>query len=391
MKSTLFKSFFFTILLFIPYVIFAQHASALNAIDTNSSLVSQLAQLLPMGINPYATVFLTSILSKLGMHNDFVATNPFFDSWLIVGLFGLLFLFTALVGTVFKTNKATAVIGLADNYLSNHAAILINIVVMLAPSIYTGTSEHPTIQEAGIFSIGIQTLLVLIVSVYFLVVVTTVRFFIDILIFLSPIPFIDSILEIIKIGVTILFVVISVFYPTFSVILSVIMFLIALTMYRKSLRLVSKTTYLFIRPILQVFKKDETLLKRNNTFSIRVYCATKTKKFKKGTVVHLIEKSGSFFLVDKKFFIITTEEEISFNNYFIKQGHLSSKITNDIKDKQFLLNRSYHKHLQTIADKLNIELDSKHKNTESDRKTPLISKVKNMFDKNDVEELKLID
>lgn len=385
------KRILLPLLLSIPFLLIAQHASPMTAVDSNSSLVSQLAQLLPMGINPYATVFLTSILSKMGIHNDFVGTNPFFDNWLIVGIFGILFLFTALVGTVFKTNKATAVIGLADNYLSNHAAILINIIVMIAPAIFTQTAEHPAVQEAGIFSIGLQTILVLIVSVYFLIVVTTVRFFIDILIFLSPIPFIDSILEVAKIVVTVLFVLISVFYPTFSVILSVITFLIALSMYRKSVRMVNKTSYLFIHPVLQLFKKKTTLLERNNTFAIKVYCGTKTKKFKKGTIATLTEKSNTFVLTKKRFFVNTIEEVIDINDLSIIEGKLSSKIKNSDNSFTLLLNRSYRKHLDNIANTLGIHFESKQKTTATEQKTALIGSVKNMFDKNDIEELKLID
>ncbi|TCI91352.1 hypothetical protein [Tenacibaculum sp. M341] len=385
------KRILLPLLLSIPFLLIAQHASPMAAVDSNSSLVSQLAQLLPMGINPYATVFLTSILSKMGIHNDFVGTNPFFDNWLILGIFGILFLFTALVGTVFKTNKATAVIGLADNYLSNHAAIFINIIVMIAPAIFTQTAEHPAVQEAGIFSIGLQTILVLIVSVYFLMVVTTVRFFIDILIFLSPIPFIDSILEVAKIVVTVLFVLISVFYPTFSVILAVITFLIALSMYRKSVRMVNKTSYLFIHPVLQLFKKKTTLLERNNTFAIRVYCATKTKKFKKGTIATLTEKSNTFVLTKKRFFVNTIEEVIDINDLSITEGKLSSKIKNGDDSFTLLLNRSYRKHLESIANTLGIHFESKQKTTATEKKTALIGSVKNMFDKNDIEELKLID
>ncbi|MBO0589980.1 hypothetical protein I2486_01045 [Cellulophaga sp. E16_2] len=90
-----------------------------------------------MAINPYITTFLTSLCSKLGFHNDIVPINPFLNNWFVLILFGVLFLSTALVGTVFKTNKATASIGLADNYLSNHAALISNGFVMLAPIFFS--------------------------------------------------------------------------------------------------------------------------------------------------------------------------------------------------------------------------------------------------------------
>lgn len=383
---------FVILLVLLPILIVAQNSeTAINAVHANDGLVSQLAQLLPMGINPYATVFLTSLLSKLEIHNEFVATNPFFDSWIILFLFGLLFLFTALVGTVFKTNKATAVLGLADNYLSNHAAILINVIVILAPSFVGVSDQNEIYQQASILSISLKTVIALIVSVCFLVIVTTVRFFIDILIFLTPIPFIDAVLEVVKIVLTVFFIGISIFYPTLSVILSSVLFLIALAMYKKSLRLVSRTTYLFIYPILNIFKSKERLLSHNDTFSIKVYTKEKTQKFKKGTIVRLEKQKSSFYLKKNNFLIATKQEEFDFTNCTISQGYLSSKITTKKGDVLLLLNRSYKKYLNKIMEELGIEVEGKEEILSLNTERGFVSKVKNMFDKKDIEELRILD
>lgn len=377
-----------------PFFLFAQfkNTAVLGSVSAQGDLISQLAQLLPMGMNPYATVFVTSILSKMGMHNDFVATNPFFDSWIIVCLFGFLFLFTSLVGTVFKTNKATAAIGLADNYLSSHAAIIINIIVIISPILFTDIPvEAETPQEAGFISIGLKTLLILIVSIYFLVVVTTVRFFIDILIFLSPVPFIDSILEIVKIGITVLFVLISIFYPTFSVILSVLVFLLSLSMYRKAVQLVNKTKYLFVYPLLNLFKNKEKLLKHNNHSSVTVYLKTKTEKFKKGAIVRLVKKENATYLVKDRFLFSNIEESINTTNYTLVKKHLNSTISNNDKSSILLLNRSYHKYIHDIKVIFDISIASEENSTTQNKQKSLLSEAKNMFNKNDINELKLID
>lgn len=386
------KKVLWLLVFLIPFLLIGQESiNAMQTVNTNSNFVSQLAQLLPMGINPYATVFLTSILSKSGIHNEFVGTNPFFDNWMVVGLFGVLFIFTALVGTVFKTNKATAVVGLADNYLSNHAAILINIVVILAPSFFGSSNESEALQQAGILSIGLKTIVVLIVSVYFLIVVTTVRFFIDILIFLTPIPFIDSILEIIKIIITVLFVGISIFFPTFSVILSVIMFLVALSLYRKSSRLVSRTIYLFMKPIIHMFKSREKILFKKDVFSISVYLNIKTNRFKKGTIVQLEEKGDGFYLVKHKFFLSKVEEKINLTNCDMSKGSLKSTITNEEESISLFLNRLHHTYIEEITEKLNLKVKGKDEPLiiSMDTEKGLLSKVKSMFNKEDVEELKL--
>ncbi|WP_234859308.1 hypothetical protein [Aquimarina aquimarini] len=381
------------ILLVLPFMMLAQETNedAISAIDQNSTLVSQFAQLAPMGINPYITVFLTSVLSKFGIHNEYVATNPFFDNWFVIVLFGVLFLFTALVGTVVKTNKATATIGLVDDYLSNHAALLINAIIILVPTFLSNDPAHSEIvYQAGFLSVSFKTMLVLVVSMYFLVIVMTVRFFLDILIFLSPIPLVDSFLEIAKMGVTVLFVIISIVSPTVSVVISGIMFLIALLLYRRSVRLVTRTKYLFVYPILNLFRKKEKIITNGDgVLSVLVYTKVKTKKFKKGKIVRLEERDDKIFLVKNRFLMTKVEEEINVENSFLLQNGLSILLTNESGDVALLFNRSYHKYIDDIAEVLGVEIREKETFGEQLNKG-VFSKIKNMFSKDDIAELELL-
>jgi hypothetical protein len=380
----------FLLILLLPFLLFAQteNTEIQQVLTQNVSLIDQFSQLAPMAINPYITVFLTSLCAKLGFHNDFVATNPFFNNWFILILFGTLFLFTALVGTVFKTNKATAPIGLADNYLSNHAALIINGVVMLAPSFFADTPNE-VVYQAGFISISLKTLLVLATSMYFLVIVMSVRFFIDTLIFLSPIPFIDSILEIIKIIVSIIFVVISIVSPITSVIVSIIMFITALIFYRKSIRFVSRIKYLFIYPILNVFRKKETILTNGKSLSILVYLKKGTKKFKKGSNARIEKQDDKIILSQRRFIFGSKEEEIVLKGSILSQTHLDTKIINEERKLSLILNRSYHSFIYEIAKELNIDI--KERDTlKLELNKGALSKVKNMFDKSDIAELKSI-
>ncbi|MBA6314628.1 hypothetical protein [Cellulophaga baltica] len=377
------------IVLSIPFVLFSQtDASQIQqTLTQNFSLVDQFSQLAPMAINPYITIFLTSLCSKIGFHNDFVATNPFFNNWFVLILFGALFLFTALVGTVFKTNKATAPIGLADNYLSNHAALIINGFVMLAPTFLSDNPAHDEIvYQASFFSISLKTIIVLAVSMYFLVIVMTFRFFIDILIFLSPIPLIDTILEVSKIVLSIVFVLISIISPITSVIFSGIMFIVALFFYRKSIRLVTRIKYLLVYPILNVFRKKDTILTNGTTLSILVYINKETKQFKKGKVARLEKRDNQIFLLQKRFLLAHKEEEITLENCYLTQTHLDTNLTNEIGDTSLILNRSYHKFIDEIAKELQVDIRKKA-TLSLNLNTGFLAKLKNMFTKSDIAEL----
>ena len=380
------------VLIMIPLLLQAQTESleVQETISQNTALVEQFAQLAPMGVNPYLTVFLTSVCSKMGFHNDYVGTNPFFSSWIVLGLFGLLFFFTSLVGTVFKTNKATATIGLVDAYLSNKAALVINAIVILAPTFISNEPVHEEIvYQAGFLSISFKTLLILGVSLYFLVVVMAFKFFIDILIFLSPIPFIDAVLEIAKIAIAAIFIIISIVSPITSVIIAVVMFLISLFFYKRSIRLINKTKYLIVYPILNIFKSKETKLTDGKNLSILVLTNTKIGKLKKGIIVRLQETDEGIKLVKNRFLLANIIQDIDLSNFHFKQNHLDIIMSNEDGANSLVLNRTYHKYLSELSEKYNIEIRSK-KELNLNLKMGFIKKIKTFFNKSDIAELKSV-
>ncbi len=351
------------LILFYPLLSVAQNSSdgIQETIIKNSGLIQQFAQLAPLGINPYATVFITALCAKLGFHNSFVATNPFFNSWTVLLIFGGLFLFTTLVGTVFKSNKVTAPIALADNYLSDQAALVINAVIMLAPLWYVNNSlsENPIVYQASFLALDLKTALVLISSMYFLIVVMSVRFFIDILIFLSPIPFIDNFLGLIKTILTTGLVAVSIASPTLSVLISIVLFIGALFFYKRSVRLTNKIKYLFIYPILNIFRDKEQVLTNGAYPSVLVYLKKKTSKFKEGQIVRLEKQQNKFYLVKKKFLFSTIEEEISLTNCYFVQNQLDIELTNNTENYLLIFNRSHHNHIEKLSKIFEVSIQKK--------------------------------
>ena len=380
------------ILIFIPVMLLAQteNLEVQETISQNSALVEQFAQLAPMGVNPYLTVFLTSVCSKAGFHNNFVATNPFFGSWIVLILFGLLFFFTSLVGTVFKTNKATATIGLVDTYLSNKAALIVNAIIILAPTFISDDPTHSEIvYQAGFLSVSLKTILILGISLYFLIIVMAFKFFIDILIFLSPIPFIDAVLEIVKIVIATGFIIISIISPVTSVIIALMMFLVSLFFYKRSIRLINKTKYLMVYPLLNLFRSKETKLTDGKNLSILVLTNTKIGKLKKGIIVRLQETEQGIQLIQKRFLFSNITQEIELSNFHFNQNHLDIIMSNEDEDISLVLNRSYHKYLDELSKKYNIEIRNR-KELKINLKMGFIKKIKSFFNKSDIAELKSI-
>lgn len=384
----------FLLLLFCLLVstsIYAQEESdeALNAISSNEQFIGQFAQLAPMAVNPYATVFATAVCSKMDLNNDYVKTNPFFNNWFILGLFGLLFGYTAIIGTLFKVGPLSPM-GIADNWLSGKAALLIQGIVVLTPIILSSTPElESTVIKAGFITMSLKTMLVLAVSLYYLIIVMTVNFFIDILVFLSPIPLVDAILNILKIVFAISLVAIGIYSPLTSVIIAVCIFLFSFLLYRRAKRMVNKTKYLMVYPILNVFRSKQTVLTDGKHLSILALTNIKLNKIKKGRIVRLETRQGKFVIVQNRFILSSIVQEIDLSDCFLSQTHLDIHLTNEQGNPSLILNRSYHKCIDELAELLNVPV-KKRATFELNLKQGFFGKLKGMFNKSDIKELKSV-
>jgi len=359
-----------------------------QAISNNNDIINQLAQVAPMSINPYTAVFATAICSKTGFSNSYVATNPFFNNWFILVLFGVLFLYTLIVKPTMASNKLTGVLVTVDNYLENKAAILINAIIILLPTVVGESSaDNQVVFHAGFFSITFKALLVLVISTYFLFVVMTIKLFIDFLIFLSPVPLVDSFLQVFKIVLSIGLVVISILSPILSLIIAVSMFLVSFLFLRRALNLVNRVKYLIIYPVLNTFKKKDKILLDKELFSIKVFTKIKiSKKIKNGSILSLEKREDKIFII-KSGFLSKETIEVDLDNCSIYQNHLNSKICNESKTVEFLLNRTYHKYIDEVAEHLGIDI-AKRAKIEINLKLGWLARIKEMFSKQDLELIK---
>ncbi|MEO1032741.1 MAG: hypothetical protein AAFX55_15120 [Bacteroidota bacterium] len=380
----LFITFTFLMVFLIPQI---GNSQAEDVLNHNNSLFEQVAQIAPISINPYTSVFLTSACSKAGLHNDYVATHPFYNNWFVLVLFGILFLFTLIVRPVMATNQLTGTLVKVDNWLENKAGIVINALVILLPVFITETPhDNEVVYQAGFISITFKALLILVLSTYILFVIMTVRLFIDFLIFLSPVPFMDTALQIIKIVFTGLLVLISIISPVTSVIITVILFLISLIVFKRVKRLINRVTYFIIYPILNLFRKKERLLFSNNDFTVLVYVKKKTSKFKKGSLLRLIKRDDKLFLMNSRFFFGKKEEAIQFSDgATLSQSNFQTTISDE--HVLMLLNRSYHKYIDDISTHLGIKVLDKLEEPSSP-KHGLLNRIKQMFRKEDLTQLK---
>lgn len=357
-----------TLLIFLaPLLIFAQDSLQFIEADIsrNQMLLDQFSVLTPIAINPYLAIFITAIFSKFHIHNEFVASNPFFDSWVITAITGILFVATAIPKLI--GDKLTGPIRTTINFLDNKAAYIITIILFATPKLMN-TSPALEDLESSYNTMGMGTILIIFSSLYFLMVVMTVRLFLEILIFLSPIPIIDTFFEISKVFFTVSFIGLSIYSPKIAFIFSALIFLIALIFFRKAKRLITKIEYLVVDPILAKIFKSKAEIFQQNCLSFRVLLGQKTNKHRKNSVVFLKEENGKFYYERKRFLFQLIKEEVNLDNCKLEKNSYQFTIENE--SNKFIVSLTYSSKISELCKYLNIPIE-----------TPNESKANNFFNK----------
>ena len=80
---------------------------------------------------------------------------------------------------------------------------------------------------------------------------------------------------------------------------------------------------------------------------------------------------------------------IELSNFHFNQNHLDTIMSNEDEQISLVLNRSYHKYLDELSEKYNIEIRNR-KELKINLKMGFIKKAKSFFNKSDIAELKSI-
>lgn len=265
---------FLFFLLFIPILVFAQDdvKNAEQIVLANHHFTEIIAQLFPISLSPYLTLFVTCLFTKINLSTSFMDTHPFFNSWFVM-LLSLTFFLITLIPKFFS--KLAAPITLTANFLDNKASIIIVLIITILPDLMASETAETTavLIKAGFLGdilLPFRVFIIAAVSVIYIVVVMTVRLFLEILIMLSPVPLIDTIFEVAKIVFTIGFIILGIISPNTAFAISIITFLISLVLYRKATRTITKIKFLIINPVLYfILRKKGHLLSDRLPYAIK--------------------------------------------------------------------------------------------------------------------------
>ncbi len=358
--------FIFLVILWVPLLLFAQ-SDVVASLGTNYSFIESFSFLGPMAISPFWTLFLTSAASCFGIGNEYIATNPVLGNWVV------LVVSVALVGITTLPNlmKVSKPIGLAAKFLENKAGYIVYAIIIISPYLINPEiSGEMGVVSFGFLDIPASAVLMIALAIPYFIVVMTFRYFLEILIFLSPIPLLDAFFEFVKKTTSFLLVIIYFFFPTFGFILSVIIFILSFIFYRKAKKVTKYFQYIYVKPIIsRLFDKEQTLIASkvpstvkkmltNASFCLKCVTRKKIGKLPSKSVCWFIKNNEDIFLCKTRFLQKPIIENIatSDDNKLTISHELHYYIIDDQqKTIKLNLNKNHSKLIQELATILELE------------------------------------
>jgi len=212
--------------------------AAANQLIETISLAEWMGPLAPVALSPFfglACLSGASILMSNGLlpENSLLMGNPALNDSRVFAALALLALFTS-IPRLAKVSKPISQLG---DFIETYAGIVIVLVIHYFGAKAAGLEDEQAgiFLQAGFFSGGGHVVIAIISAVNILVI-QAVRAFFELLIFLSPIPFLDAFFEMINKATCLILVSIYLFSPVAALIINVLLFLLCLAIFRRAHR-----------------------------------------------------------------------------------------------------------------------------------------------------------
>ncbi len=200
-----------------------------NRFTEQISNVEWLAPLAPIALSPFFGLTLLSGMACYGP--DWLSDNPLLNerSPFADPRFFWIFLVLTVITSLPRFSKVSKPIAQFADFLETWSAIVILVFIRL----FAVTTEAPETEmavQAGILSVGWQGLLI-VAMVINLIVINSVKFFFEFLVWVTPIPFLDACFEVANKSFCAALMAVYAFSPMVALLLNLILFLACLMVF----------------------------------------------------------------------------------------------------------------------------------------------------------------
>jgi len=226
--------------------------AALEGLSQSASVAEWLGPMAPIALSPFFGIACLAALSQYGAEwipgNTFLSGNAILNDPVVLWMFLGLTLLTSLP----RLTKVSKPMAQAIDQLETYAAIITILIIRW----YAGSIEAPPevamaevqVVQMGFFSFTADSLLS-IAAIINILVINSVKFFCEVMVWLTPFPFVDALLEAANKSVCAGLIAIYAYNPMIATVLNLILFAVCLVAFRWTQRRVTWLRSVLVDPI----------------------------------------------------------------------------------------------------------------------------------------------
>lgn len=342
-----------------------------QALTESIQAAEWLGPLAPIAISPFFGITCLAAISQFGGDylpvNSFVSNNPVLNNPTIFWIFLALTLLTSLP----RFTKVSKPAAQAIDQVEAYAGIITILIIRFLPGWLESTANEPA--TAMVVQMGFLTitadLLMAVAAIINIVVINTVKFFFEVLVWLIPVPFVDAALEISNKAVCAGLMFIYAWSPIAATVINLLLFGICLIIFRWVHRRVTYAHAILGHPLWAMISPRFGVPRRNR---LTVFPKDDLLGFAAKSKLILQPTEAGWQLIKPRFWGSSHVADIERADWRLqmKSGFLVNSIEIVGAESGFLLfSRRYGDHLDELAEL--IKVDRSADAYEDDLKTDL--------------------
>ncbi|MGI9470833.1 MAG: hypothetical protein ACR2NZ_04835 [Rubripirellula sp.] len=227
----------------------ADEITATSGWIQSAGITEWLGPLAPVALSPFFGVTCLSGLSLWGP--SWATDNPMLGSTgaLRSEVIFTIFLLLTILTSVPRFTKVSKPFAQAVDRVEAYAVIVILLVIKVAASMESAGDEQVAMVQFGVIGFTVDTLLAIAMIVNVLVI-NSVKFFFEFMVWLTPVPFLDAVFEVCNKTLCAVLMAIYAFSPTLATLINLVFFLVAAILFRWISRRVRFYRTMMLDPIL---------------------------------------------------------------------------------------------------------------------------------------------
>lgn len=321
------------------------------AIGRNISATEWLGPIAPISLSPFFGITCLSGMATygsgwVGEGNAFLDTSSPLNN---EGLFWTFFVLTILT-SIPKLSKVSKPVAQIADLLETYSSIVTLVVLKFMMS-EAAPETVEQVQQAGILSFSMDVLLT-IAMIINVIVVNTVKFFFEMLIWITPIPFLDACFEVANKTICTVLLAIYAFSPLLATVINIALFVVCFFVFRWARRQSIYYRSMVLDIVLGMIWKDRGVPSKSE---LVVFPTQSVGDIKQKSLCKLVANGDQWRLEKKNLLTRPAIVEIDSNSKTsIERGLIMNTLSVD--ENEFHFSRRYNDNLETLAKMLGAEI-----------------------------------